>query len=304
MMSTVNDQAYEDYRRLWSLTERREILTRVPLHLDIELTNQCNLRCEMCWHFELLEDQKGFMDFALFKKIIDEGVCEGVKAIKLQSRGEAMLHPKINEAIVYAKQKGIIDIQLTTNATLLNEKTWKGFLEGGLNVLHLSLDPAHRRSYEKLNRGNTYRDKVIKNVVDFLNARNKSGSKIPYARIQMIQTEDIQEFKEMFIDEISQLVDEVTISPKFNLFNTLKMNSGNNEQEKRPCSYLWQRMVINFNGKATVCCRDYNCDHIMGDIKSQTLDEIWNGQKYFEARNLHLQGIRDKISVCSTCELY
>lgn len=296
------DEAYQEYRKLWKMAERREILTKVPLHLDIELTNHCNLRCNMCWHYKFLESQKGFMDFELYKKIIDEGVVKGVKAIKLQSRGEAMLHPKIEDAIIYAKQKGILDIHLTTNATLLDEKRWPAFLETGLDVLNLSLDPAHKDSFEQINKGHLYHE-VIKNVNGLLSLKKKLDLKRPYVKIQMLQCDDIEKFQSEFIDEMSDLADEMTISPLFELVDE-ENSSEKTRQVDDPCSYLWQRMVINFNGKVTICCRDYNCCNIMGDIKIQTLEQIWNNEKYTQARQLHLQGMRSKIPFCAVCELY
>jgi len=58
----------------------------------------------MCWQAKYLSYPKGYMDYNLFKKIIDDGSTNGVKAIKLQSRGESMLHPKIIDSIAYAKK--------------------------------------------------------------------------------------------------------------------------------------------------------------------------------------------------------
>ena len=52
----------------------------------------------MCWQYKDPDAfPRGFMKEKLFKKIIDEGISNGLCAIKLQSRGEAMMHPKIFE---------------------------------------------------------------------------------------------------------------------------------------------------------------------------------------------------------------
>ena len=40
--------------------------------LIIEPTNTCNLRCTFCFVTEGMTRKEGFMDFGLFKKVIDD----------------------------------------------------------------------------------------------------------------------------------------------------------------------------------------------------------------------------------------
>ncbi|KPA18736.1 radical SAM additional 4Fe4S-binding domain-containing protein, partial [Candidatus Magnetomorum sp. HK-1] len=125
------------YRELWKKTESYELLTNFPLHLDIELSGVCNLKCNFCFQNGLIQEPLGLMEFDLFKKIINEGVNKGLCAIKLQVRGESFLNPKLFECISYAKQKGILDIQLTTNSTFLSEENINKLLESELDVIRL-----------------------------------------------------------------------------------------------------------------------------------------------------------------------
>ena len=111
----------------------------------------------MCWQFKDPNAfPKGMMKFDLFKKIIDEGVQNGLCAIKLQSRGEAMMHPKIFEFSKYAKSKGIKDIHLTTNGTLfMKPKKFEKFFESGIDKLIFSIDSAHDESIEEIYKNKT-----------------------------------------------------------------------------------------------------------------------------------------------------
>ena len=43
---------FNDYRKYWSKAINAETLTNFPLHLDIELTSDCNLKCKMCWQYK------------------------------------------------------------------------------------------------------------------------------------------------------------------------------------------------------------------------------------------------------------
>ena len=108
---------FDAYRKLWPEAANYSILSSFPLHLDLELSGVCNFSCTSCFQNGLIEGPLGFMEYELFKKIIDEGVAKGLCAIKLQIRGESFLHPRIFDCIRYAKGKGVLDIQITTNGS-------------------------------------------------------------------------------------------------------------------------------------------------------------------------------------------
>ena len=100
------DEQFKEYRRRWHENPTNFIVDGFPIHLDIESTNACNLRCPFCattfgnWG----PHRKGLMDLSLFKKVIDEGVENGLCSIKLSLRGEPMLHPQLYEMVRYAKE--------------------------------------------------------------------------------------------------------------------------------------------------------------------------------------------------------
>jgi len=299
-----NTAEYKEYRRLWELATKREIMTDFPLHIDIELTSTCNLKCSMCWQSGSLIYPKGFMKMDLFKKIIDEGVENGMRAIKLQSRGESMMHPQILEAIRYAKDKGVLDIQLTTNATLLKPEKFDSLLDSGIDVLIFSIDVAHKESYEQLHPGKKYAD-IVETIVAFLNRRKERGLKYPFVRVQAVKVggADLNPHVQSILNRIMDLVDRIEVGELFTLVDE-SQQIDKSKFELLPCPYLWQRMVANYDGKITMCCRDYNCEHVLGDANKQTIKAIWNGPVYTKSRELHSKMQRDLIKVCAHCNLY
>jgi len=64
-----------------------------PVSMSIEITNICNARCWFCPQ-PLSKRQKGYMDFPLYSKIMDEIKANGakVKTIALFMDGEPTLH--------------------------------------------------------------------------------------------------------------------------------------------------------------------------------------------------------------------
>ncbi len=66
-------EEYMFYRKCWNEYPKNFTLKDMPLHLDIEASSYCNLRCTFCDKRPMLGDQKlGNLDFALFKHIIDQ----------------------------------------------------------------------------------------------------------------------------------------------------------------------------------------------------------------------------------------
>ena len=44
----LKNNKFADYRHQWVENPRKYIVSKFPLHLDIESTNVCNLKCPYC----------------------------------------------------------------------------------------------------------------------------------------------------------------------------------------------------------------------------------------------------------------
>jgi sulfatase maturation enzyme AslB (radical SAM superfamily) len=86
-----------------------------PDRLYIESTNICNLSCIMCptGRKEQVR-KKGYIDFELFKSIVDE-MAPWVQATTLHIWGEPLMHPKMFDMIDYCRKKGLRS-EISTNA--------------------------------------------------------------------------------------------------------------------------------------------------------------------------------------------
>lgn len=59
---------------------------------------------------------------------------------------------------------------------------------------------------------------------------------------------------------------------------------------------------MNFDGQVSVCCADWSYGTIVGDLRNQSLIDIWNGDSLRHFRLLRLRGERQKIEVCADCK--
>jgi len=121
-MAEVWEADYKRYRKLWDELPKKREVSEYPLLVDLELSSVCNLKCPMCYTVTdtfRRKVKKEFMDFKLFRKIIDE-IAEKVFAIRLSLRGEPTLHARFVDAIRYAKEKGVSEVSF-----LISKKSWQ-----------------------------------------------------------------------------------------------------------------------------------------------------------------------------------
>src|SRR3989344_4912526 len=101
---------------------KREVCNYPPLKVYIEPTNYCNLKCKFCAN-PIMERKKGYMDFELFKKILDESLGF-VKQVYLFHSGDPLLHPKIGEMVSELNKRNIKSV-IFTNAHFLSKEKAK-----------------------------------------------------------------------------------------------------------------------------------------------------------------------------------
>ncbi|MBW2990876.1 radical SAM protein [Candidatus Woesearchaeota archaeon] len=293
------DLKYRWYRFKWIFAPRWFWVTRFPTHLDIEITSACNLRCIMC--FQTLNPPKpGFMKMELFKKIVDEGAKKGLCSIKLNWRGEPLLHPKVIDMVKYAKKKGIIDVQFNTNGQLLDKKKADGLIKAGLDRIIIASDGASKKTYEKIRRGGSY-PKLLKNADYLLKRKKKLGSKRPFVRVQMVITKENKHEVDKFIKYWTPKVNEVFANPEVEYRHNKPAAANVQVVGRKPCSQLWHRMVITYDGKAMMCCGDWRMKNIIGDATKQSIHSIWHGKTLKRIRKLHKQLRHDLIPACKNC---
>lgn len=139
--------------------------------LEIEVTNDCSLKCIMCPRTTNMEREIGYMDFDLFKKIIDETEASG-SGIHFSGLGEPLFHPQIKEMFAYAKEKGV-EVGLWTNGLNLDEELSKAIIEKELlDYIIFGLDAATKETYAKV-KGIDVFDKAVENITRFLKLKKE-----------------------------------------------------------------------------------------------------------------------------------
>jgi radical SAM protein with 4Fe4S-binding SPASM domain len=293
---------YLIYRYKFRNWPRSKTLSDFPIHLLIEPTSICNIRCVMCFQVDksfAQKDYMGRMPMEMFSKVIEEASLNSCKAITLASRGEPTLHKDLPLMLELISQKNFLDIKLNTNATKLTEDLCRAILSFGVSELVYSVDAGTKDTYESIRVGGKFND-VVQNIDTFNEIRRAEfPDSRTVTRISGVKVNDSQDISQM-IDFWSERVDEVTIKPAIP-----RWDSYNNDLTFRlePCELLWERSYVWYDGKINPCDFDYKSYLSVGNVETTSIKEAWLGKGYTKLREAHSAARRGKITPCDRCPM-
>ncbi|MFC1665662.1 radical SAM/SPASM domain-containing protein [Pseudomonadota bacterium] len=278
-----------------------------PQYIMIETVNTCNSDCIMCG-IDFPNKKIGRITDELFFKLIDEiKYFKNLKRLMLYLDCEPTMDKKLVNKIKYAKECGIDNINIASNASLLNHKKAPEYIESGLDEIYLTIDSLDKDTFEKIRKGLKF-DIVYDNIVNFITLRNKLNPLLKI-RIQMVQQEINYDEKDEFIRHWKELIgpnDQVVVVRAHNYGNNTNVMEFGDEKaiNNIPCINPWSSIVIHIDGEVGLCSMDTNETVKLGNVKEKSIIEVWNNQNYKNIRELHLTGRRCDEPVCDGCTLW
>ena len=258
--------------------------------LIIEPTNTCNLRCTFCFVTEGMTREGGFMEFDLFKKIIDDS--PDLEHLCMHNWGEPLLHKDIFKMIEYAKNKGVNYVVMNTNGTLLTNKMIDQIVDSKLDIIRFSIDG----SAETFKRVRGVELKKIEQNINKL--KNVKEIRRPELKMGVVFTieEDTEGDVEDYITHWEQIVDHVRLQPKL-------ITSPRTEICPEPFGKDYGKLVVLWDGRVIPCCVDYNANLMIGSVQNDTIQNLWKNEKMDLLRKQHLNGqFPDTCANCNECE--
>ena len=302
-MSLLFDQdlpRYLFHRYRYDIFPAMYQLDDYPPYLQIEPSSICNFRCVFCYQTDESFSEKnsshmGSMTIDLYRKIVDE--AEGnIEFLSLASRGEPLISRDFNKMMEYSIGK-FLNLKVNTNASLMTEAHCHALLCGGARTIVFSADAAEEPLYSQLRvRGKL--DKVLKNIEQFQKIRETQYPEVPIiSRVSGVLVDKVQNMDSMkrlwggLVDQISFVKynpwENVYISPLSDI--------------SQPCSDLWRRMFVWFDGIVNPCDTDYKSVLNVGNIKNNSLEELWMSKPYVSLRDTHRSNQRCETSPCNRC---
>ncbi|MDX9929879.1 MAG: radical SAM/SPASM domain-containing protein [Bacteroidales bacterium] len=284
----------------------------MPATVSLELTSHCNLRCPECASGSgMMLREKGFMDPALYEKVIRE-LNPFIWYASLYFQGEPFLHPGIFSFLQLMENTKVI---ISTNGHYLGGENAARTVLSGIHKLIVSLDGMDQQSYSKY-RVNGNLETVMAGIRNVSLERQRLNSPMKL-ELQFL----VNRFNEHQIAQAESFAREVKATLRLKSMQVIDghdagewmpsdrkfaryESSGGRFTIKNPmpsrCLRLWLNPVITWDGKVLPCCFDKDAEYEMGDLRSQTFREIWHGRKFREFR-LKLLSDRKSIPICRNC---
>jgi radical SAM protein with 4Fe4S-binding SPASM domain len=282
-------------RRLM-LAAGRDKARGLPDIVQIESTNLCNAKCVFCPRDDM-QRRQGVMEMALFQKVVDECAALGIKHVRVHNYGEPFLDKQLVEKVRYAKSRGIAEVGMISNGSLITEELAQGMVDAGLDVINISVDAAGKETFERTRVHLKY-DEVISHVKTIARLRDASGRHKPKLIMSFVrQTPEVSPEERAFVEEWGKVADKIHITDLHNWAGTLNHQS----DVRYPCYRMWQTFTVLWDGRVSLCCADFDGRHILGDLRSHTIAQIWNNPAYRAVRRQHLESGGPEI--CRSCDL-
>jgi len=293
---------YLYFRYIFNLASNEKKEFNFPPYLLIEPNAACNLKCPMCFQIDKSFTRKpfmGIMKWDLFKKIVDEANDIGVGAITLASRGEPLMHPKISEMLYYISEKeNIFELKINSNGSFLTEKLCHDIFKSKVTTMVISADHYEKKTFEELRKFSNF-EKILSNVKMLHEIREKfyknCETEIRISGVDYYRNLDRKKFQEFW----QPYTDNVSASDAVERWDTY--NNEKIENMTSPCTFLWDRMYIWHDGKVNPCDADYKSYLSYGNVKDNSIFDVWNGKELKNHRKMHLEMKRNQLVPCDRC---
>lgn len=291
------------------LKRRLKKLLEFPVTLSIEPTNFCNAKCWFCpqpWS----KRKKGFMEFPLFKKIIDE-VSPRIKKIKclaLFMDGEPSLNKNLVEFLKYAHKKKVYKINTSSNMEFFTPELTDRMLSANLGrtFRHIicSLDGIDEKTHNQNRIGVDFK-KALSNTEYLIKQRKNKGKLYPRIFPRLLISEltksHISEFKNFWKGKADKALTTETHNWGGKI-NEEKLSCKNLPDRFRACYLPFSQLAVQYDGLVRLCCIDSETSIVVGDLKKQTIKEIWNSEIINKIRQTHInRDIENMPDICKKC---
>ena len=281
-------------------------VTHFPKMLIMQASSFCNYTCLQCPRQIKVDRRKitglgeGFLEVDLVQKVANEFKSEdSFLGVLFALYGEPLANKNIVEFVRIVKNSGK-NVQITTNASYLDEQMAHSLIGAGIDKIKISFQGATKEEYSFW-RDNQYYDKIISNIEKLILIREKLKSRL-YIQIGTSVANDTDEQIEEFVNYWRSRVDNVYYEPTGVLHiqdkDYIKDKTFKHQAVQRtyPCFDIFTRMSVLYNGQVPLCVDDE--EHNMGNLYEQTITEIWNGEKFQNNRKI----ILEKGNVLEPCK--
>mgnify|MGYP001765622640 FL=1 len=305
-----------------------------PVVYNIETTNACNMRCEMCPRTTIMTRPIETMKPEMFKRVIDQlkpfsaeqlsrweefvvknyGILKNdmsenhyflyviPRVIVLHGYGDPLLDKSMPQYVKWMTERGLESYFSCNPANINMERTIETF-ENGLGYVKYSIESVDDLRHKEVRGQASNFTESYKNILKLLDLKAQRNFKTTIV-ITMINLN-----KPWQQDEFARLKDAFKgMDVYVYLKSQDQMWYEDNKQTTQSihwlefCQFPWSSMTVKSNGEAVECVEDFNNEIILGNTATESLVDIWNGAKYKQFRNDHFD-LKPGIKCTEQCDM-
>ena len=275
----------------------------IPKSTEIrfEVTTHCQYNCKIC-NNDKLRRPREVMSTALFKELLDRILSETdqYKVVSFAGLGEPLIDPGFIKKIEYVKEKGLQSL-LVTNGDLLTIQKFLELQEAGLYSVRVSFHGATPHLYSIMHgviikKYYTVKQQLHK-ILEWPDRKTKVL--LTHVVINGINGHEIEEWKKLWSNK-ADLMEVWRVHNWADLFKHRDIQ----EQQNSTCGRLEHGpLQIQVDGGINACCFDYDGKLEFGNLKDQTLKEIFESKKFCDLMAHHTTGkFNGSGYICKRCE--
>ena len=269
--------------------------------LRIEVTTKCNYNCNICPR-EQLTREKESMSFELFKNIFDKINSETSQynTLTFPGMGEPLLDETLDDKIDYAKKHNY-EVLMLTNGSLLTVERFKRLEDIGMDSIRVSFYGNTSESYNAMHgtKNTDLFQRIKRNLTEISRIKTSTSLLLTYNVVYGCNDSDMESWIEYWKDKVDLL--EVW-SPH----NWVDSGDYRAVQSKQliTCGRPWNTpLQIQVDGTVNMCCFDFDGKLLLGDLKMQTLKEIFESPMFQKIKKHHTSGdYKGSGLICEYCD--
>ena len=299
-LGNIIGKRYIEYRKAWD-SACPDNIPVFPIHLDLELADRCNKKCHFCpRNLETHPNFKGLIGTGavlsdrVIKNLVKECSEKNLYSINFGTGNEPLLCDNLIDVLESFHAGGVVDYWVITNGVLLSRWTNR-ILGSSLVNLYVSIDAYTEDTYRSL-RGIGF-DTVRQAVLDLIDERERRNLALPLVRVSFIEhpynVHELEPFISFWQDKVD-FIDAQTF------YDYRLQDDGPPRTKKRDCLDPYRRLAVHATGLVVPCASDFGLDLHIGNVKNQSLEEIWNGAGLAKVREDLMRNSNSKCAFCLT----
>ena len=251
------------------------------------------------------------MSHETFTKIVDQigDFEQTIKVLELGMHGEPFANPDLAKNVKYAKDKGYFNrITVVTNGSLLTPNRSIPVIEAGIDQIDISLNGTSSEQFKEITNTKVNFEKFVANLAHLFERKGQCT-----ITIKMMAESLTEDQKQIFFETFSPITDQIFLEHLVPYWNDAidhedwkigdkTMLDEEVHHNSEVCPFPFYKMRITSDAKVLLCSADWDHLRPIGDLREQTVKEVWESDTLRSIQMKFLNNQRSELDGCSTCE--